>query len=500
MKLLLLVGLYFLSSTLLFAQESNRAIHVSLNPTPKSIYDSLFYVNDWRKEYARNVNADSLFGKDWMGKILKVGNAVPDLELKMSIKGVVRKLRFSDFRNKILILDFWSTFCSSCIESFPKMKHLQERFGDKIQIVLVNPFETEEQVKARIGKNITKMPDLPLVFGATYLFPYFPMRWVPYHVWIDQKGEVVVLGSNFNTYEKKIDALVKGRKISSWQDECTKPSFNKEISYAKLLGIKPKATSYNSFFTFFNNEYAPKGSTLGSSVVNKIDSTNNARRSTFVNWTIEELYRYAFESMYQNPLNRKIFINPYDSSLLDEVKDSLRYSYRYSQFPVDTTFTKSMFCYEQIVPESISIEQSQHMMAEDLNAYFGKLYGTYGRVEKRIVPAFVIVKTSGNKSRRLFSKTKPYSKEIIKNGQKWVQHRGISFEGALGGVLQIHLLNDRTPLINETGIDGKAKINIELPVKATIVNIKQALKPFGLDIIKRNTEVDLLLISDTKAK
>src|SRR5688572_7574854 len=64
-------------------------------------------------------------------KGLQVGNKMPDIPLGVVINNKTGKTRFSEFKGKLLILDFWDTYCSSCIEGFPKMVQLQKEFGDK---------------------------------------------------------------------------------------------------------------------------------------------------------------------------------------------------------------------------------------------------------------------------------------------------------------------------------------------------------------------------------
>src|ERR1043166_8544255 len=43
----------------------------------------------------------------------------------------------NNFRGKWLILDFWTRYCSVCVESMPKTDSLQKEFGKKVQFLLV---------------------------------------------------------------------------------------------------------------------------------------------------------------------------------------------------------------------------------------------------------------------------------------------------------------------------------------------------------------------------
>ncbi|WP_404980225.1 TlpA family protein disulfide reductase [Chitinophaga pollutisoli] len=47
----------------------------------------------------------------------------------------------------MVILDFWGTFCGTCIENFPHMSELKSQFGADIEVILVNPFESKAKVE-----------------------------------------------------------------------------------------------------------------------------------------------------------------------------------------------------------------------------------------------------------------------------------------------------------------------------------------------------------------
>ena len=60
--------------------------------------------------------------KKFGNKGLQEGDVMPDIPLGAIINNATGKKRFSDFRGKLVILDLWYTYFSSCISSFPKME------------------------------------------------------------------------------------------------------------------------------------------------------------------------------------------------------------------------------------------------------------------------------------------------------------------------------------------------------------------------------------------
>ena len=56
--------------------------------------------------------------------------------------------RLGDLKDKVVILDFWATYCPPCREEIPHLNSLQAKYGaDKLQIVGLNVGGDEDQPK-----------------------------------------------------------------------------------------------------------------------------------------------------------------------------------------------------------------------------------------------------------------------------------------------------------------------------------------------------------------
>src|SRR5829696_2286085 len=84
-------------------------------------------------------------------KPVRIGQPVPDVSLDKLVNYPASTIKLSDFRGKLLILDFWATWCSPCIAAFPKLDSLQRKFGDKLQILSVTK-ESKSIVKQFLSK------------------------------------------------------------------------------------------------------------------------------------------------------------------------------------------------------------------------------------------------------------------------------------------------------------------------------------------------------------
>ena len=123
-------------------------------------------------------------------KPLKVGDYVPGFAINNTINYSGKSIRLTDFKNKLLILDFWTFNCSACVMSWPKLLSMQKEFGEKIQIVLIN---NQQKSKDAIDKFVLKHEklnnykmSLPMIYDDIRLDSIFPHSAVPFVIFVDQ--------------------------------------------------------------------------------------------------------------------------------------------------------------------------------------------------------------------------------------------------------------------------------------------------------------------------
>jgi thiol-disulfide isomerase/thioredoxin len=137
------------------------------------------------------------------------GSAVPDMEFKTIFNYKEKSARLSGFGNKVVLLDFWSTFCSSCIEKMPQLASLQEKFKDGLQVFLV----TKENL-ATVEKFFSRKKDflelgLPMLIQPEKLHSLFPHQSIPHVVWIGRDCKVKAITTAEHVTEKNISDLME---------------------------------------------------------------------------------------------------------------------------------------------------------------------------------------------------------------------------------------------------------------------------------------------------
>ncbi|HSM84530.1 MAG TPA: TlpA disulfide reductase family protein [Candidatus Limnocylindrales bacterium] len=67
------------------------------------------------------------------------GKEAPDFTIKDSDHTV----SLHDYRGKVVVLNFWTTWCPPCIEEMPALMELQQRMGDKVVVLGVSTDESD---------------------------------------------------------------------------------------------------------------------------------------------------------------------------------------------------------------------------------------------------------------------------------------------------------------------------------------------------------------------
>ena len=73
---------------------------------------------------------------------------VGDVAPAFTVKDEDRTVSLSDFRGRVVVLNFWATWCPPCIEEMPSLVALQERMGDRIVVLAVST-DTDKQAYDR---------------------------------------------------------------------------------------------------------------------------------------------------------------------------------------------------------------------------------------------------------------------------------------------------------------------------------------------------------------
>jgi thiol-disulfide isomerase/thioredoxin len=118
---------------------------------------------------------------------------------------------FSNFRNQVVFINFWATWCPPCVAEMPEIQELYKKYGSRVAFMLVTN-EKPEVVEAFMEKNQYKMPVFYLAGiqpPQALSFSAFPTTFI-----ISKDGHVVSKktgAANWNSKatEKILEELLK---------------------------------------------------------------------------------------------------------------------------------------------------------------------------------------------------------------------------------------------------------------------------------------------------
>jgi thiol-disulfide isomerase/thioredoxin len=118
------------------------------------------------------------------------GSAPPQLALP-DLEGTTHRL--ADYRGKVVLVNFWASWCTPCIEEMPSMQRLARAQGsDRFQILAVNVAEAGPRIERALK---TARVDLPVLLDRhSEAFADWEVRVLPTSFLIDPAGAIRYVG------------------------------------------------------------------------------------------------------------------------------------------------------------------------------------------------------------------------------------------------------------------------------------------------------------------
>ena len=149
-------------------------------------------------------------------KALKIGDPIPEEVWRTPLQTVnspQKTMKLSEDRDKLILLDFWATWCASCLKNFPKMEELEKQFQGKVKVVPVTKENQAVLGKFFASKNGQRYKHLTSVAGDKLLSGLFPHVAIPFIVWI-KDGKVISTTDAEQVTPQSIAATLKGDNAS----------------------------------------------------------------------------------------------------------------------------------------------------------------------------------------------------------------------------------------------------------------------------------------------
>lgn len=115
------------------------------------------------------------------------------------------KFRISEMNGKIVVLDFWQTWCAPCLVSFKGFQKAKEKWPDKIEILAASPewADSERKIRRFIRKH-----DYEFTFVKAYdLEKELSLSSIPYKIIFAPDGSLIKSASGSKGEKGEFDTL-----------------------------------------------------------------------------------------------------------------------------------------------------------------------------------------------------------------------------------------------------------------------------------------------------
>jgi uncharacterized protein (TIGR03435 family) len=375
---------------------------------------------------------------------VKVGQNVPSFKFTTVLNSPVKKTNIEDFKGKVVILEFWATYCGPCITAMTHLQELQKQFKGKLQVITVST-EKEKRIKqfiATIPSNLWFAVDT-----ADELRAVFPYHTIPHTVLIDGGGKVVAITEPVNITAKIITAVIAGKPINlslkedNMIEDPAKAYFSAADTVQSRLLIQPEIKGVSSMSRTYPT-----------------DSNFKKRRITLFNLPLEAIYRIAYNDQ---PYGRVLDLTP---------KENIKQN-------------KTNYCIDLIVPKGHENELMPTLIKElqlrfDLKAAIEKRNKEVYLLKIADTAKIKQLKQSADKEETFGGSNGAFSGQSVKLSKIADYLEGF-------GLVKM-------PVVDETGLDVRYDIefNYQPEKKGSLTD---ALTALGVKLEKGERDIDMLV-------
>ncbi len=371
-----------------------------------------------------------------------------------------------EYKDKLIILDFWATWCAPCIKSLSKLDSLQKQFENSLGVIPVT-YEAPEKVLSFLKKRKFRLPS---VVNNREMKEYFPHRIIPHQVWVKEGVVFAITDAGYSSADN-VKNLLNHQQVKM----ITKAE-SRHFDPLSLLKLTPGILYESGLKSRENNS---SGSYFS---INKNGLVNT-------NSTAEGHFRTAFRNDYpfSNMQNRIIY----------ELPDSTVGKFRSPEHPELRTFEedslhrewlkKYTYTYYNRYTEPQPRPELFRKMKEDITSFFQTMYGVEMRVEKRSVPCYVLKKTGEFLSGPKENNTTDYTYRLHDKPFRMFAKS-----------LATQTSNQPFPVVDETGYSE----NVTMKLMASLEDIpalQKELLLYGLELVREVREIEMMVFKQVSS-
>ena len=319
---------------------------------------------------------------------LKVGEKLPpklwSLPLKVANHAAGKEtFTLNEYKDQLIILDFWATWCAPCIKSLNKLDTLQKEFAGQLAILPVT-YEDRGKALALFRK---RGWSLPTVVGDTLLKGYFPHRSIPHQIWVKGDKVLAITGPEY-TARENLAKVLKDEKINI-------PVKEENVSFNPALPLLVDGNGGGSERLLFQSVISKRiNARIGGWGFNK-------QGFSIYNCDTRLLYWNAYQDIIPWHARESRIIFETDSVL----RSRLDYAFfknhidKHDRTAIEQWLEENTYCYSLVLPFEPDRNAIFNRLKADMALYFPQMFGIQSQLEVRRMRCITLTSQEQNQSR-----------------------------------------------------------------------------------------------------
>ena len=286
-------------------------------------------------------------------KALEVGDEVPEMRFRILNSRAIgdpEEVTLSQYRGKLVILDFWGRYCSPCIKALPAIDSLQKTFKDKVKVITIADFRNTDEVATAWRKfSSLKKILLPVALKEPEHSAAFPHKIISHVVWIGESGKIKAITGTERVTARNIEEMLSKETVN-WPVKKDITGFDASLP---LLSLSDRQLEKPAFLFYSTLTGHLKG----------VSPPNGTLRQPATPYSTTGFYNLSLLHLCQLAMKGGILLNKEDFEL--NVSDSSRFIKPAEALYEEWTAAHT-YCYSLLLPAHYTKEQIAAFVSADL--------------------------------------------------------------------------------------------------------------------------------------